>query len=345
MFLRNVWYIGAWSPEVTVKPMRRLIMNEPIVMYRCADGRAAMLEDRCSHRRFPLSKGVVTGDTIQCGYHGLTFDRKGTCVYAPGHDRPAPNSRIQIKAYPLDERDGIIWIWMGDPEKADCALIPDLSWLHEPGWRFWTGGYIHLKSQDQGLAENLLDISHLAYVHKSTMGSDPDLIAGGKTDVSVSDEGVRRTVVFENIPTPPVYRQSKLVKDKIDQLSLGHIRPGLYQNHVLIRNCGGPPPSADNLTDYPIQTRSFHGIVPETDVSTHYFNGGGFKDIDVQAITGGQAHQILLEDVDVLEAIQANELLVGHRPVVNLRNDAAVMRWRAFMKKASEAETAQAGIA
>jgi len=212
MFIRNAWYIGAWSPEITSKPRRRLIMNEPIVMFRCADGKVAALEDRCSHRRYPLSKGTMTNDIIQCGYHGLKFNRHGTCVHADGQDRPPPRS--DIKAYPLEERHGLIWLWMGDTKKADPALMPDVSWLEQPGWTSWTGGYLHLKARDQLLTENLLDISHVSYVHKATIGSALNFTNGAEMNVTVADSGIRRVTVFKDIPTPPLYRASGLLGDR-----------------------------------------------------------------------------------------------------------------------------------
>jgi len=188
MLFRNCWYMIAWSSEIGRAPRRRLIMNEPVALYRCEAGKAVALEDRCPHRNYPLSRGTLVGDNVQCGYHGLIVGTDGTCVHAPGQDR-AP-STIQVKAYPLHEADGIVWIWMGIA-KPDPALLPDLSWLHEDGWTPWIDGYIHLKCQHQLLTENLLDISHLAHVHKSTMGSDPEIIARAETSVTATDRAVR----------------------------------------------------------------------------------------------------------------------------------------------------------
>lgn len=328
MYLRDFWYIGGWSSEVSRLPMRRLIMSEPIAFYRRGNGAVAAIEDRCPHRNFPLSKGELIGDTIQCGYHGLVFGPDGRCVHAPGQDR-APAS-ASIKAYPVEERSGIVWIWMGDAGAARREQIPDLSWLENSGWTPWIDGYIHLKCNHRHLTENLLDISHLAYVHKSSMGSDPDLFAKADTKVTPKATGVVRRVRLRDMPTPPVYRASSLVDDRIDQWTESEMRPGLYQNHVRIRPAHSEDWAED--ADAPLQNRSFHGIVPETETSTHYFHGGGRLNVDVETMTGERAHKILEEDVDVLESIQNNELYVGDRPTVNLRNDMTVMQWRAIVK-------------
>jgi vanillate O-demethylase monooxygenase subunit len=330
MFITNSWYMGAWSSELgETPPLRRIIMEQPIVMFRCSDGSVAALEDRCPHRNFPLSKGVFANDTLQCGYHGLTFDRSGVCVYAPGQNRAPPGARI--RSYPFIERYGVAWIWMGERAIPDPNTIPDLSWMDQPGWSSYAGGYIHLNAPDQSLVENLLDISHLAFVHKNSMGSDPDLIAQGKITVTIDSCGVRRLVDFDAIPTPPLYSKSALVGDRVDQRTESRMQPGLYQNDAVIKPTGSGDwtgPGSDG--DYPIRERSLHAVVPETARTTHYFVGGASKDADVPIIDRATGMAIFREDVEVLELIEDNMRFFADRPVINLRNDLAVMRWRAF---------------
>ena len=327
-FLRDFWYMGAWASEVTRKPMRRVIMNDPIVFYRCEDGSVAAMEDRCPHRNYPLSRGELVGDNIQCGYHGLTFGPGGQCVYAPGQDR-AP-SAAKLRTYPVTERGGIVWIYTGDPADAATSPVPDLEWMTDPAWTAWIDGSIYLRCHHQLLTENLLDISHLAYVHKTSMGSDPDRIAASETTVTALDNGVRRRVRISDIPTPRLFSASALVDDRIDQWTESWMIPGLYQNHTRVRPASTT--SWEEGGEPPLQNRSFHGIVPETESTTHYFHGGARLNVDVETITGEKAHEILEEDVDVLEAIQQNQQFVDGRPIVNLRNDGTVMQWRAVLR-------------
>jgi vanillate O-demethylase monooxygenase subunit len=308
-------------------------MNEPIVFFRREDNGVAALEDRCPHRNYPLSRGELRGDTIQCGYHGLTFSADGQCVYAPGQGRP-PTARLQ--AYPVVERGGVVWIFMGDPANQASQPVPDLEWMTDPAWTAWIDGYIPLRCNHQHLTENLLDISHLAYVHKTSMGSDPDRIAAADTSVTASEIGVRRNVRIANLPTPSVFAASALVEDRVDQWTESWMVPGLYQNHNRIR-----PSSAKTWEEggeAPLRNRSFHGIVPETETSTHYFHGGARLNVDVETMTGERAHKILEEDVDVLEAIQQNEAFVAGRPQVNLRNDMTVMQWRSVLNRLRSAK-------
>ena len=83
-FVRNAWYVACWAGDLEPGvPLAKTILSEPIVLWRDRDGAPVALEDRCCHRHLPLSLGKVTGNTLQCGYHGLEFDNSGTCVSVP----------------------------------------------------------------------------------------------------------------------------------------------------------------------------------------------------------------------------------------------------------------------
>ena len=132
MFLKNSWYVAAWDREVSHQPLGRTFLGEPVVLFRTEGGQPVALEDRCCHRQLPLSMGRVAGGVLQCGYHGLKFDRTGKCVEIPGQDSIPPQARV--RAYPLVEKYNWVWIWMGEPEKADPALIPNWWWAEHPDW-------------------------------------------------------------------------------------------------------------------------------------------------------------------------------------------------------------------
>ena len=133
MFLKNYWYVAAATTEIGRKPFRRVIMNEPVVLYRTQDGTPVGLEDRCPHRRLPLSMGkLISDDVLQCHYHGLRYDCSGQCVKVPGQDAVPPSARV--KAYPVVERYRWLWIWMGDPALADPDKITDFHWFDDPAW-------------------------------------------------------------------------------------------------------------------------------------------------------------------------------------------------------------------
>ena len=94
MFLRNAWYVAAWSHEISEGLHAKKILAQNIVFYRKKDGRVVALEDACPHRKVPLSMGRIKDDQVECGYHGLTFDCSGSCVRAPGMERAPSNARV-----------------------------------------------------------------------------------------------------------------------------------------------------------------------------------------------------------------------------------------------------------
>ena len=116
-YVRNAWYPAAWSRAISRELTTRRILGQPVVLFRTGTGAVAALEDACPHRLAPLSMGRLKGDTIECGYHGMTFDCRGECVRIPGQEVIPRNARV--RSYPMVENMGLAWIWMGDPAAAD----------------------------------------------------------------------------------------------------------------------------------------------------------------------------------------------------------------------------------
>jgi phenylpropionate dioxygenase-like ring-hydroxylating dioxygenase large terminal subunit len=131
IFLRNSWYVAAWNHElIDGRKLARTILERPVVIYRGASGKVVALDDRCCHRAAPLSMGRIEGDDIRCMYHGMKFEPGGKCIQIPGQDIIPP--KLGVRSYPIVERYNLIWIWMGDVEKADPDLIVDYPPLADP---------------------------------------------------------------------------------------------------------------------------------------------------------------------------------------------------------------------
>ena len=124
MFLRNAWYVAEWERNIGASPSAISVLGEDVAIYRGSSGHYAALADTCPHRKVPLSLGRVQGDDLECGYHGLVFDCSGQCVRAPGNDRPPQGA--QVRSFPIEARYGLLWIWMGDPTRADANDIFEL---------------------------------------------------------------------------------------------------------------------------------------------------------------------------------------------------------------------------
>ena len=168
-FVKNAWYVAGWSRDFDAALRALTIVGETLVFFRASDGELVALEDRCPHKLLPLSRGKRIGDTIQCGYHGMTFGRDGKCVRVPGQDN-LPKSAY-VDAYPVQERHGIVWVWMGDPAKADTSKIFDMPEFSDPNWHVHHGDGLHIRGHYLNVAENLVDPAHVSFVHPTTLGS------------------------------------------------------------------------------------------------------------------------------------------------------------------------------
>jgi vanillate O-demethylase monooxygenase subunit len=187
-YVRNAWYVAAWSHEIeAAKPFAVSILDEPIVIYRSESGRLVALEDRCVHRLAPLSLGRCEGERLRCMYHGLLYDPDGAVAEIPGQDLIPKNARV--KAYPVADRHDWIWVWMGDPALADLALIPPAVGLSDPD-HILGHGHLDYAAEARLINDNLLDFSHLTYVHANSFGTGPEF-AESQPKITSLERGVR----------------------------------------------------------------------------------------------------------------------------------------------------------
>lgn len=174
-YVRDAWYVAGWSHELaTGQPLAVSILGELIAVYRGESGRLIALEDRCVHRLAPLSLGRCEGDRLRCMYHGLLYDPDGAVVEMPGQDQIPPRARI--RSYPVVERHSWIWIWMGSAERADQALIPPAVGLEHPDY-ILGHGQLDYAAEARLINDNLLDFSHLTFVHAESFGAAPQFAA------------------------------------------------------------------------------------------------------------------------------------------------------------------------
>ena len=200
MFVKNAWYIAAMSDEIGRSLLQRWILDEPVVMYRTEDGGPVALRDVCPHRSMPLSMGELLGDQLRCGYHGLVFAPDGRCTHIPAQTHIS--ERWCVKSFPIVEKWRWLWIWTGDPKAADETLISDFHWNEDPDW-IPTGGHFEIKCHYQLLVDNLLDLSHLAFVHRTTIGTDA--VAENPATVTREGDNVRIVRSMPSCPAPPLY--------------------------------------------------------------------------------------------------------------------------------------------
>jgi phenylpropionate dioxygenase-like ring-hydroxylating dioxygenase large terminal subunit len=199
---RNQWYVAGFDEELQAgQLLARTYLGDNIVLFRAPDGTPQALEDRCPHRFAPLSAGKLQGGQIQCGYHGLTFDGTGACVRNPHGTIP---KAACVRAYPLLERHRLLWIWMGEPAKADESLIPDFSAVAAAPAHAYFRGYLPTACDTLLLVDNILDLSHVDFLHPTTLGSGA--ISRVKPSVEdLSDRSVRISWLSSGDVAPPAF--------------------------------------------------------------------------------------------------------------------------------------------
>src|ERR1700737_2494703 len=168
-YLMNAWYAVAWSDEIRTELFGRTILGRPIVLFRNDRDRLVAIGGRCPHRFAPLHRGALINNTVACPYHGLRFDASGECVFNPQGSQRIPNA-ARVPSYVVTERHLLVWVWMGDAERADLSRIPDDSFVDRPGW-VTTKGTIVGKGDYQLYTDNILDLGHAEFIHKNSVGA------------------------------------------------------------------------------------------------------------------------------------------------------------------------------
>jgi len=266
MFPIDRWYVAGFSWEFTDKPVARTLLGQAVVLFR-ADGQIAALEDRCCHRHLPLSCGTLEGAAVRCGYHGLLFAPDGRCIEIPGQAHIPQMARV--RAYPVTERNQIVWIWIGrTPESQPDREAPAHPWHDDPGYEF-KGDVYHYKAPYQLIHDNLLDLSHLGYVHTRTIGGNAKIHVKPEMTVEDGPEWVRVVRHMRDSEPPPTYIEAWPFAGRIDRWQ----EIEFHVSHFLIWT-GGMDAGTGDLNDPArggFHMRGFHGITPETASTSFYF--------------------------------------------------------------------------
>ena len=327
-FVKNGWYQGAWSDEIGRTLMQRWIVGRPVCFYRMRDGSVTALEDRCPHRKYPLSLGRLDphADVITCDYHGYRIDGAGQCVgVAEQPDTP----KASVHRFPVVERDGIVWIWPGDPERADPAEIPDTAWLSDPNWTH-VRGMVPLKARHLLLVENLLDLTHETFLHPSSIGNAA--VASTPIDVAAEGDRVSFTRHMTGIEAPPFYQTSMGLSSPIDRWQDGEFfAPGVFQLNIRLAPTGTEEPEGFHM-------KVLYGMTPATEHETHdFFALARDYRIDDEELSRFQLQQqlaVMKEDVDALE-VQEHMVATeaGGPPESSIRSDVAGLRGRRLLER------------
>jgi vanillate O-demethylase monooxygenase subunit len=313
MFVRNCWYVVGWTHELDGGAvLARSALNEPLAIYRAENGEAVALEDRCPHRFAPLSRGRREGGDLRCMYHGLRFSPSGACVEIPGQD--AIPAAARVRRYPVVERHSWIWVWMGDPARADAALVPPAVGLDDPAWILRSGEMTY-EAGYQLINDNLTDFSHLSYVHANSFGATEEF-ARTRPAVTRLERGIRvqRWIVDgrrdTGRPSPfPAFDFPTASWQAYDFLVPGILlmRSAMYRREDMEAAGGGPPlgePLRANFTS--------QAVTPITDTTSCYRYSWG-----PDARTGTQAQAELMLKVAAMAFEEDRQMIEAQQRVID----------------------------
>lgn len=346
MYLRNAWYMAGWDRDFAPgTPKAETILDEPIVFYRTDGGMVAM-EDRCIHRLAPLSRGRCEGENLRCMYHGLLFDPSGACIEIPGQDVIPKAARV--RTYPLVERHAAVWIWMGDPALADPALVPPFRGYRDPAFAM-DPGRMDYRAPAKLICDNLLDLSHIAYVHLNSFSGGNPASGRGWIDADTTyrtlPRGVRVSRWMKGMPLSaagPASNEPIDVWTTYDFLAPGvflqtteRYRPGSYEEG----GDGGPVAGEPVFATFTCQA-----VTPLTEHTACYFFAYGpwvreaerkpfFTDLGLKAFE---------EDRQMIEAQYRVIQSTGAPRMMPMVMDKAVLSYEGVLKRLLREEAAGA---
>ena len=316
------------------------MLNERVVLFRQPDGTVGALADRCPHRHLPLSKGQPVDGGPQCGYHGMSFATDGRCIRVAS--QPDIPQGVRVRAYPVAERHGWVWVWMGEAEKADEALIPDVHFLTDPGYAA-VGKTTHVEANCLLVNDNLMDLSHVGYVHTTTIGDAAFTQKGSPVTVKRTPEGAPVKRMSPDAPPPPMYLKSGQLPEgrSIDRWQvIDCVAPCFIRIHV-----GGAEAGTGALEgryEHGLNLWVMNAMTPETKTATNYFWASvrrhAIGDRQADALFLQQVGEAFEEDRAVLEAQQKVMLEEGDSWAHALQADAEALQARRVVDRLIERE-------
>jgi len=300
-FVYNEWYVAAFSSEVTREFLPRILLEKRVVLFRTEAGEVVALSDRCAHRAYPLSLGKLEGDTIVCGYHGFRFNAEGDCIDVPSSAK-CPRD-LGVARYRVVERGPLVWIWMGDPDEADESRLVEQEWLSEINWAK-SSGYFELQSNYISMHENLLDLTHLSFLHANTFGTPDYAKAAFKSEIGDGYFALYRDVVPTTLP--PLWAKptglegcttaARIVKSEFKSPAFHQVNVSFYDNKL---------PEAQRKVS---RIKTAHILTPQTHSSCHYFivhgRDFGLEDDSITQFMHENLFEAFNEDVEGMAALE-----------------------------------------
>ncbi len=224
----NQWYVILSSNELKRNPIKVKRLNLNLVLWRDENRNACCISDKCCHRGASLSCGTTENGLIVCPFHGFQFDATGKVVRIPanGKNAPVPDS-MTVNAYRLFEKYGLIWMWYGDPDR----ITGDPFFWHELGSFSYAGFKDPWSVHYSRAIENQLDVVHLPFVHRTTIGRGNKTLVNGPVVIR-NDELITFYVKNEVDNGKTIPQKPEEIADYEKLFYLRFHFPNIWQNYI-----------------------------------------------------------------------------------------------------------------
>lgn len=176
---RRYWHPALLSeqlPGPDCEPVRLELLSEKMLAFRDTEGKLGLIDEFCAHRGVSLWFGRNEQNGIRCPYHGWKYDVNGNCTEVPSEPTSGYCERIKLKSYPLVERGGVIWVYMGPADKQ--PPLPEWEFATLPKEHSYMSKRVQASNWLQAL-EGGIDSSHVSFLHSASLSRDP-LFKGAK---------------------------------------------------------------------------------------------------------------------------------------------------------------------
>jgi len=223
-----MWFAVVSSKEVSTEPLGAVRLGKEIVFWRDKNGKVNALQDVCVHRRAKLSAGEVIDGRIRCPFHGFEYDGTGRVRIIPALGKSHEvEQRFAVESYKVYEKAGMVWLWVGEEDpQGEPRFFDDIDedFVYAEFKELWSVPYPRA-------VENQLDVMHLPFVHRTTIGRGNRTLVHGPV-VKWIDEDEFFFYVFNEVDVGQrVKRPEELNLDR-SRVYLEFIFPNTWQNHI-----------------------------------------------------------------------------------------------------------------